>query len=256
MWYWCPTEGSIACHERRGYSNGMSYRRLSLALSAFLAVLSIHPGWAQGGPRPESFPLAKGSYWIYEGEREWQEHGPKVFKAKITQRMEVVDKIERDGVVAAVVRGYPTSGQDELQVLIVVNGLQFYLLPAEESVLKRLKDSNDELVDLVQEDQIELSLPLVKGKRFCEAEQMTRPDGYYCNVVEQKWSQRFAAVLGVSTRVEYNVYKIAFRTAPDHVLLNFAPGIGITSYQYVHHGTINREEMKLVEFHDRAASSH
>ena len=224
----------------------------------FTAVLSAPPACAQVKTGAEQFPLAKGSYWIYEGTEKRQEvgQGPKVFTEKITQRMEVVDRIDRNGVVAAVVRGYPDSEPQELQVLLAVDGHQFYLLPAEESVLKRLKDPNDALVDLVREDQIELSLPLVPGKRFCEASQITRPDGYYCWVVEKKRKERLTNIRGVAGNIDRDVFQIAFRTLPDHVILNFTPVIGIVSYQYVHHGTVDEEHLKLVEFHDGTTSSH
>jgi len=212
----------------------------------------VRPMSGQTEFRKESFPLAKGAYWLYEGHREWQERGPTVHKKKITQRMEVEEVIERGAIVAAVVRGYPTSAPQEKEVLIVVDGLEFYLLPASDSVLSRLRDKNDLLIGLVQEDQIELSLPLMKGKRFCEAEEMTRLDGYYCNVVERQWRQRFKTVEGISGNGEYRVYQIAFRTLPDQIILNFAPGIGITSYEYMHHGTVEHEQLKLVEYHSRA----
>jgi hypothetical protein len=227
-----------------------------LGLIASVAILSIAHGWAQPKPGPEQFPLAKGSYWIYEGEKKWQEEGPKVFTEKITWRMEVIDRAERNGIVAAVVRGHPDGGPEELQVLIAVDGRQFYLLPAEKSVLKRLKDPNDALVDLVKEDQIELSLPLSPGKRFCEAEQITRPDGYYCWVVEEQRKERLTNILGVAGDIDRNVYRIAFRTLPDHVVVDFAPGVGITSYEYVHHGTTDERHLTLVGFHDGTAPTH
>lgn len=223
-----------------------------------LAILSISHGWAQPEPRPEQFPLAKGSHWIYKGEEKRQEPGQglKVFTEKATWRMEVVDRTERNGITTAVVRGYPSGEPEELQVLLVVGGREFYLLPAEESVLKRLKDPNDALVGLVQDDQIELSLPLVPGKRFCEASQITRPDGYYCWVVEKKTKEKLTNIRGVAGGVDRDVYQIAFRTLPDHVIVNFTPGIGITSFEYVHHGTVDEEHLKLVEFHDGTAPPH
>jgi hypothetical protein len=224
---------------------------LSVGIFVPLAMSSIFPLWAQQKSLPEQFPPAKGSYWIYNGQRKEQEAGQglKVFSKKITCRTEVVDKIERAGVTAAVVRGYPVCSED-LQVLVSADGHHFYLLPADSSVLKRLKDPNDALVDLVRDDQIELVLPLVKGERFCQSSQMTRTDGFYCSVVEEQRRERLSGVLGVSSGVERTVYQITLRTAPDYTAMDFVPGIGITSYDYIHHGTIEEEHLTLVEFHD------
>src|SRR5271165_155480 len=245
--------------EKWSYSNCMLRLRLcDLGLIALVAILSTPRAWAQPKPRLEQFPLAKGSYWIYEGEETSQRpgQGAKVFTEKITWRMEVVDRTERNGIVAAVVRGYPDGEPQELQVLVAVDGRDFYLLPADPSVLKRVKDPNDALVDLVEEDQIILSLPLAMGKRFCEAEQITRPDGYYCWVVEDHRKDKLTSIRGVASDINREVYRIAFRTLPDHVILGFAPGVGITSWVYVHHGTIMEERVKLVEFHNGAALAH
>jgi len=228
---------------------------LNAGIIVCVAVLSICYGWSQPEPPPDQFPLAKGSYWIYEGERKWQGHGPKVFSKEITCRTEVMDRIERTGVVAAVVRGYPVCGED-LEVLISADGHHFYLLPAESSVLKRLKDPNDALVDLARDDQIELVLPLVKGERFCEASQMIRPDGFYCSVVEEQRREKLRGVSGISGDLERTAYQITFRTLPDYTAIDFVPGVGITSYDYVHHGTIDEEHLKLVEFHNGKAPDH
>jgi len=228
------------------------------AMISIAVVLSVPSARAQVKTGTEQFPLAKGSYWIYEGMEERQEagQGPKVFTEKITRRMEVVDRIERNRLVAAVVRGYPNGEPLELQVLVAIDGHQFYLLPAEESNLKRLRDPNDALVDLVREDQIELSLPLVPGKRFGEASQITRPDGFYCWVVEKRRKEKLTNIKGVAGDADRDVYQIAFRTLPDHVVVNFAPGIGIVSYQYVHHGTVDQNDMKLIKFHNGASPLH
>ena len=40
---------------------------------------------------------------------------------------------------------------------------------------------------------------------------------------------------------------LAFRTNPDHTNLRFAVGIGLTFFEYVHHGTKGDCEMRLVE---------
>lgn len=146
----CITTGLLLL-ERRVYPCGMALR-LCAALLVCVAVLSPSSAWTQTRDGREAFPLAKGSYWVYEGTSEEQRpgQGMKVFKENIRQRMEVVDRIDRGRIVASVVRGYPTEEPDELYVLVVVEGLQFYLLPAEKSILKRLRDKEDELIGLVK----------------------------------------------------------------------------------------------------------
>jgi hypothetical protein len=228
----------------------------SVGLAVLLLMSSISTLWAQQESRLEQFPLAKGSYWIYQGQyKEQAGLDLKVFTKKISCRTEVVDRIQRAGVMAAVVRGYPVCGKG-LHVLVSVDWHHFYLLPAESSVLKRLKNPDDALVDLVRDDQIELVLPLVKGERLCESSQMTRPDGLYCSVVEEQRREKLPGVSGVSSDVDRAVYEITFRTLLDYTAMDFVPGVGITSYDYIHHGTIEEEHLKLVEFHDGTIPDH
>lgn len=41
---------------------------------------------------------------------------------------------------------------------------------------------------------------------------------------------------------------LIFRTNPDHQILEFTPGTGITAYVYSHHGTLAGVDVKLVSF--------
>jgi hypothetical protein len=188
-----------------------------------------------------------------------QKSGSRVYTKKITWRMEVVDRIERARVVATVVRGYPgevgSYEHPELSVLIAVDASNFYLLPAKKSVLKRLRDPDDELVNLVRDDQIVFFLPLAAGKRFCEAASITRPDGYYCWVAEEHRKESLKNGLGVSG--DRDAYQIVFRTLPDHVIITFVPGIGITSYHYADNGPVRESvDVDLIEFHNGTATPH
>jgi hypothetical protein len=49
--------------------------------------------------------------------------------------------------------------------------------------------------------------------------------------------------------VEHEEYSLEFRTNPDDTEFSFVPGIGITKYNYHHHGTVADTELRLVEFH-------
>jgi hypothetical protein len=40
-------------------------------------------------------------------------------------------------------------------------------------------------------------------------------------------------------------WRLAYRTAPDHQLLDFVSGVGITRYVYGHHGTVANTDVHL-----------
>jgi hypothetical protein len=50
-------------------------------------------------------------------------------------------------------------------------------------------------------------------------------------------------------------YEVEFATNPDDREFEFVDGVGITSYQYHHHGTIAETELHLVGFHAASESA-
>jgi hypothetical protein len=70
----------------------------------------------------------------------------------------------------------------------------------------------------------------------------------YCwNVLEEK--QVALNVKGIDTGHTMTEFTIMQYTGPDHSIFSFVPGVGITRYQYVHHGTVSEVDVQLVEFH-------
>ena len=53
----------------------------------------------------------------------------------------------------------------------------------------------------------------------------------------------------VSQQRRLHEFTIVFRTTPDYTGLGFTPGIGITRYEYVHHGTVANCHARLIRFH-------
>ena len=204
-----------------------------------------------------NLPLEKGNYWIYKGTVKYQKEGvEKPSQKLVTLKMEISDIIVRDAITAAVVKGYPLdiAGFDGSSVprgdyIIVRAGYgSCYLLSGEDSInaLKKLKDGNDVLHELVNESDMIADFPMAVGKVFGEAEQVTRADGKYFWRVEECVDTDLSAVKGapVSSAREYWLF---YLTNPDRQKAGFVPGVGITSYSYRHNGTVMEFDVKLVE---------
>lgn len=198
------------------------------------------------------FPLSKGTYWLYEGKVEWQEDST-VKKDTVTCKMEVVDVIERENLTAYRMKGHPDDlawyEPDRLPAdyLIIKIGPKYYRAD-DLAIWDRLEDPDDALVELVNEGQIFLDLPLWEGKFFGETVQFARPDTFYRWMVENAQTGPLA-VKGAPAKEEQIIYTLAYRSAPDHQLVEFAPGVGITRYVYSHHGTVSEVDAKLVEYY-------
>jgi hypothetical protein len=43
-------------------------------------------------------------------------------------------------------------------------------------------------------------------------------------------------------------FSCVYRTSPDHSFMKIVPGLGITAYVYVHHGTLAETDLRLIDF--------
>ena len=123
-----------------------------------------------------------------------------------------------------------------------------------QSVLDQLDNPKYPLRELIDPDDWILQLPLADGRKFCDQQAMKREDGEYCWVTGPPHPADLRGVKGLAPRTR-TAYEITYATNPDDTEFEFVDGVGITSYQYHHHGTIAETELRLVEFHPVGASS-
>ena len=99
-----------------------------------------------------------------------------------------------------------------------------------------------------REAQLFLDLPLTGEKVFGETDQITRTDRSYCWFVDGEENSALDGVSGISPTDRFRQYRLVYQTRPDHVIMHFVPGIGITHFEYVHHGTVSECDVRLVEY--------
>lgn len=211
---------------------------------------SASPAAEAAAAPPSQLPLVESSYWVYRGTVRWTEGG-RVEQREMTWRMEVIASIRRGEITGHRMRGHPwdlifyEAGRKPGEYAILQVGRRFYATRAD--ALKRLEDGADDLEGLVDESDLILDFPLTLGKKFGDAEMMRRADGWYCWVVEETRPTSSWNVAGVPRPDRTAV--LSHRTNPDHTIVDFAEGIGIVRYRYVHHGTVSEVDMTLVEHH-------
>jgi hypothetical protein len=91
-----------------------------------------------------------------------------------------------------------------------------------------------------------LDMPLIAGKKW--GQESGRNDDMYCWIVESE-EMHVLAVEGVDRAHPLRVISVAYRTLPDGTEMDIVPGVGITGYSYVHHGTVMSVQLRLVAFH-------
>jgi hypothetical protein len=214
-------------------------------------VLAASMAAAGAGPPPPVppspfFPLAKGTMWTYRGTVKWTLMNSSTVREKeLTWTMEVLDSRQADGRTLARLRGHPADlcwyedGKAPGVYWIIREADRYF-------DVGDLEDPSGPL-DLARREAF-LDLPLFLDKRWGDAEQVQRPDGMYCWVVSEVRREKPAGIKGLDAGRPVEVYRAAYRTNPDHQLVDYAPGVGIVRYQFVHHGTVSECDMTLVEY--------
>lgn len=238
----------------------MSLRRAILVAALVLALFAtVARGQNKTGG---NFPLAPGTYWIYQGFVRSSVRGSETGKTTpVTWKTSVTRAIHRDGLTVAVVKGMPGdldwsegNAEPKLSVVIRSQDAKFYLLEDDEakSAIAELDNPQYSWRQVPIDDDWFLQLPLAEGRKFCDANGMKRDDGEYCWVTSPAHPVSLTGVKGIQPEQRL-AYRVEYATNPDDMEFDFVPGIGMVTYEYHHHGTNADTELRLVEFHDGSA---
>ena len=235
----------------------MNYKLLGL-----LSLLSLPfaLGAASQTKPPETmepFPMSVGTSWTYRGIVRWSPSIDKVSETKVEWKTDILRIIRHGEYTGAVIRGFPGdldwsySHPNPTDSLLVRFGQEkFYLISEERfgSSLQMLENPIESLEGLLNDGDIFLQLPLAQGKKYCNAENMARTDGRYCWIVESSESIDLADLSGGAIKGRGTRFRIRYVTNPDDLTYEFVPGVGITLYEYHHHGTVADTELQLSGF--------
>jgi hypothetical protein len=209
------------------------------------------------------FPLGKGTTWTYDADIEYtgsntaQPAPPSVHKKHLLYEIRVLEHVKGDGYEAALLDGYPSDlswyeeGQTRSRSIVMRTGTNNYFRLTGDKVdelWKELQTGHFGYHEELSGDALILQAPLEVGMRFGDLSQTAR--SRYCWVVEGT-----APVKGIEgTSGVGTAYSLVFRTSPDHTLLDFLPGVGITRFEYGHHGTVANAVLTLLKFQPGTAS--
>jgi hypothetical protein len=206
----------------------------------------------------QDFPFAQGTIWVYQGMAKWtQAKTGEVVESPVTWKMEVTEILEREHVRGAVLKGHPwdlswyEEGKERGDYLMIrVGPGKYYLLNGKEmdKALGALRTEGELLHGLVGESEIFLDLPLSRDKFFGEADQITRTDRSYCWFVDGEEDVALEGVSGIPPTKKVRQYRLRYETRPDHTVMHFVSGVGITRFEYVHHGTVSECDLRLSEY--------
>lgn len=237
------------------------FKRKNLILLILLLFFSCTNKTQLKQTKPkEYFPLTKGTYWIYKGTVKWQQGETKGEK-KVTLKMEVIKTITEGHLFIAVIKGFPIDwdwygydinkgiGQQGDYLIVRVGTSLYYLLTEKEKIKQFL--NNEGALERVTESDLLFDTPFEKGRIFGETQYFTRDEKAYFWYVKDEKQTTFPNVSGLDPKQTYTNYTLLLKTNPGDEIIEFVPGIGITGYEYVHHGTVAETYLKLSEFHQQ-----
>lgn len=217
-----------------------------------LSALVVTAATAQD--RSGFFPFVKGRYWLYDGTARFLKDGEEQEKKITGWRSEVVDTVAGKDFKAALLTGSPgdlawyKEGKERAAIMYLLkeNG-EFVEFSDAEKNFAKLKTGGRLPADLVDKGEIIFKTSMKEGDRFGDPEQV-KINARYCWVVSTISKEKLdPAAKGVPAGREFTTYSLTYKSAPSHSRLNFTAGVGITFYEYVHHGTPGACEMRLVE---------
>lgn len=235
----------------------MKHRSLRLSVLLLLFFVLRLGGQTKPPETIEPFPMSVGTSWAYRGIVRWSLSTGKVSETKVEWKTDILRIIRHGEYTGAVIRGFPGDldwsygHPNPTDSLLVRFGQEkFYLISEERfgSSLQMLENPIESLEGLLNDGDIFLQLPLAQGKKYCNAENMARTDGRYCWIVESSKSIDLAELTRGTLRGRGTSFRIRYVTNPDDLTYEFVPGVGITRYEYHHHGTVADTELQLSGF--------
>ncbi|PTX94760.1 hypothetical protein DB346_22385 [Verrucomicrobia bacterium LW23] len=246
------------------------------------------PSAVSNAPLPGSdvFPLMTGNYWVFEGviKNDAPEPGAppanpnpatasdqpavsseaaKRVEVTVRWRMDVMDTAVVDGWGFALVKGYPSdlasydAAREPSESLIIRDPEGRYYLVQREDIttqLIALQSGNMEQFEKPGPEDLILAPPFTRGSQFGSEQALRREGTTNRWVISGEGSARLPHVRGLTLpagKAALPTHTLEFRTNPDVTTVQFAPGVGILAYKYVHFGTATECDVRLVECHLR-----
>jgi hypothetical protein len=200
------------------------------------------------------FPFVKGTTWTYAGTVKWTPEGNRPRSGTVRWRSEVVDAFDDGDVAAALLQGgvwdlvgWSPEVRAGSYVLLRV-GTRYYLVYRDpKATFSAVKASGRRALPSNLEQDPWFDAPLKPGRLYRPRDVAPRDDTMY-----GWWISRVVPVnlrlAGVKDTTR-SAYVLRYVTLPDEETLTLVPGVGVTAFAYVHHGTIAEADVHLVAYH-------
>lgn len=194
-------------------------------------------------------PLRTGLAWTYTGSALWSGgDGTRADSGDVSWTMTIVAARDVGSVRVALVRGFVSQlaryepGKPPRLSLLACRGSQLFgLEPAGDSAARHAYDHWGDA--LLQHAELLLDLPLHDGQLF--GQKPPRDDALYAWTVAAVRPEVLSALPTGCGRGAGPRFELSYRSLPEHAVIEWQPGLGITRYAYGHHGTPAAADVRL-----------
>ena len=226
-------------------------------VALFVAAGSVTPAGRAAERGAMVFPFVKGTAWTYAGTLRWTVmNSNHVRTSRVRWTSEVVDAFDHGQIAGALLRGgvwdtaWWSPGQQPGSYLVLRAGARYYLVCYDahmaRETFRSLKASRRTTLPASAQNDPWFSVPLNAGQVDRAPNYGGRDDTWYSWVVERVVPAQ-APVPGVP-HAPHPGYLMMYRTLPDEETVTLVPGIGITAFTYLHHGTVAEAHLHLIAY--------
>jgi hypothetical protein len=220
--------------------------------AGIIALLVLPSPYAPAQIESSRFGLVAGRTYSYVGIAQWTDTAERARTAPLRWRMDIVQARSWHDVRGAVVRGwiqelawYTPGQRPDFSVLFEYRG-RLYHIAAQDSVaaIDSLAAAIRDGVSAARRGELIVDSSLVVGETFGSDVDRGRTDGFYAWDVDSqaaaprrlRWSP---------LAIEPTRWRIVYRTLADEQVIDFVPGVGVSRFTYVHHGTVAAVDVHL-----------
>ncbi len=213
---------------------------LGMIVAHSQVTCSLAFGPLQAEPTPSAtdcLPLRSGATWVYAAQIAYMEMAEIItYTGPIT--VEVTEVVTHSNAITAHLyrTGHPLWQELDRRFYYVAAAQKVYRAYSAEQVEQILQDPENP--DL----EPEYVFPMQVGDEWGSVDMLARKDGFYVWRVEAQ--ENITVPAGCFT----DCYRLAFWALSGDIHVGFCPGVGMVSYKYHHHGSVQDEDWRLESF--------
>ncbi|HEY0381792.1 MAG TPA: hypothetical protein VGC72_06300 [Candidatus Elarobacter sp.] len=217
-------------------------------------VLTATAGTLPAGEDGAVFPFVKGTTWTYAGTVRWTPIGNHPRSGTVRWTSAVADAFDDGEIAAALLKGgvwdlawWSPDARAGSYLLLRVQTRYYLVGDDAKAMFSAIRTSGRKALPADLEEKRWFETPRKPGRLYRAPSVAPREDTRYGWLIAS--APPVNAGLARMKTATRSAYVLSYITLPDEESLTVLPGVGVTSFAYLHHGTVSEANVHLVGFH-------